>query len=609
MPRDITPDEARDVDVAALRDFRDAMFLRHDDGEDIPLRVFNEKGAISAPVAKVRGSMEPIIEAARMALTCEGDGTFCPPLITSKNGWRAAEADIAGAGVVTTELDNDPDAMADRGIQLLGQPTAIVWSGGITNAGELKRHLHWRLMEVARTAEELRKVRRLRAMITLACKSDPTSIPPSYPIRWPGSWHRKAEPRLATVEINADAEIDLDASIAVMIEAGYDVPLEAERPDIAKNLLAPSEAALDAVMMNLRNSTDVDWNQWNTVGMALFNASGGSSFGCALFDLWSEACAAKYKRSEVMKRWRHWMDHPADRIGFPTLRQMAEGACIPLVEEARTKVVALKDYRAAMELAAELGVEEGGAEVTEAVYEPRELTDADIVSIKRMGAKVVALYPHIGAERAVQWCADAAAEGAPLWKAWELAINFKAALSELLGPPPEVVTLPAVEKKEMTEEERAADMEALKAEIAESASEDRFQAEQGSDEMLDRIPEGAFKNLCRYTYGRMMLDSPEMAVIATALATSAVTANNFVVTTSDEVNAGLNMFGIMLAPSGTTKSHVDDAMAAVLGAAGADDDVAEGIPSSQGLHGLFEDRLKESRCPGDGSGKRVLSSS
>ena len=45
-----------------------------------------------------------------------------------------------------------------------------------------------------------------------------------HPIRWPGSWHRKAAPTLCTLKTaNPDAEIDLDAALAALRTAAPDM--------------------------------------------------------------------------------------------------------------------------------------------------------------------------------------------------------------------------------------------------------------------------------------------------------------------------------------------------------------------------------------------------
>ena len=52
-------------------------------------------------------------------------------------------------------------------------------------------------------------------------------MPICHPIRWPGSWHRKAEPRLCQIAaLDAEREIDLDAALAALKAAG---PPESEK--------------------------------------------------------------------------------------------------------------------------------------------------------------------------------------------------------------------------------------------------------------------------------------------------------------------------------------------------------------------------------------------
>jgi hypothetical protein len=49
---------------------------------------------------------------------------------------------------------------------------------------------------------------------------DPSNKPVCHPIRWPGSWHRKAEPVLCSIErANPDAEIDLADTLSVLTAA------------------------------------------------------------------------------------------------------------------------------------------------------------------------------------------------------------------------------------------------------------------------------------------------------------------------------------------------------------------------------------------------------
>jgi hypothetical protein len=73
-----------------------------------------------------------------------------------------------------------------------------------------KLHLHWRLTTPAREQEDLTKLKRVREICAHLVNADPTSIPICHPIRWPGSWHRKNQPRLTEiVACNPDIEIEL----------------------------------------------------------------------------------------------------------------------------------------------------------------------------------------------------------------------------------------------------------------------------------------------------------------------------------------------------------------------------------------------------------------
>jgi hypothetical protein len=100
-----------------------------------------------------------------------------------------------------------------------GPATAIVRSGGIwsdsNGVTQDKLHLHWRLTKPARGQDDLTKLKRVRQICADLVNADPTSIPICHPIRWPGSWHRKGQPRLAEiVAYNPDIEIELVEALA-----------------------------------------------------------------------------------------------------------------------------------------------------------------------------------------------------------------------------------------------------------------------------------------------------------------------------------------------------------------------------------------------------------
>ena len=121
--------------------------------------------------------------------------------------------------------------------RLLGPATVVVRSGGRwKNPGsgndEDKIHLHWRLARPARGAE-LVKLKRAREHVARTVGSDPSNVPICHPIRWPGSWHRKAEPRLCEIlAVDPDREIELEIALAVLGERGQEVR-SSEKEEVA----------------------------------------------------------------------------------------------------------------------------------------------------------------------------------------------------------------------------------------------------------------------------------------------------------------------------------------------------------------------------------------
>ena len=148
---------------------------------------------------------------------------FCPPLATFTNKDRAREQDIAEGLALSVECDERPQEARAALEKILGPATVIVKSGGLWTSGngqaEDKLHLHWRLAKPARGGD-LAKLKQARDLAARLVGGDPSNKPVCHPIRWPGSWHRKAEPRLCAIEtLNGDSEIHLDAALAALREA------------------------------------------------------------------------------------------------------------------------------------------------------------------------------------------------------------------------------------------------------------------------------------------------------------------------------------------------------------------------------------------------------
>jgi hypothetical protein len=116
--------------------------------------------------------------------------------------------------------------------EILGPATIVVRSGGKwTNPGtgeiQDKLHLHWRLRIPAR-GDDLPVLKRARDLAARLVGGDPSNKPVCHPIRWPGSWHRKNQPVLCSIDTaSPDREIDLGTAIAALTAAA---PADEPRP-------------------------------------------------------------------------------------------------------------------------------------------------------------------------------------------------------------------------------------------------------------------------------------------------------------------------------------------------------------------------------------------
>jgi hypothetical protein len=200
--------------------------LRHcgNDGV-VSLRAFYEGSNDVARITPVslKGGLPFVIEAAeddaRRAANDPKPVVFCPPIATFLPTGKAREQDLLEAPAFSVELDQNPRTALATLESLLGFATLVVRSGGewtnpTTGEVEDKLHAHWRLKEPARGAD-ITKLKRLRKLATTLVGGDQTNVPACHPIRWPGSWHRKAKPRLCEIESidHLDIELDLDDAL------------------------------------------------------------------------------------------------------------------------------------------------------------------------------------------------------------------------------------------------------------------------------------------------------------------------------------------------------------------------------------------------------------
>ena len=257
---------------------------------------------------------------------------FAPPIATFNKADKADAGSLANGLVITVEIDADPATAREKLEAVLGPPTIAMQSGGLwidQATGELcpKQHVHWRLAQPTRTPIEHDFLREIRGRATALAGGDASAVPMVHPLRWAGSVHRKDKPRLARiVAYNPEVEITLAAALerlraAAAAQPAADLSFSPHRPGNSGQADALDVAAALAVLAN----DDLDWEQWNTIGLACWRATGGSEAGYAALAAWSSK-SAKFDARTTRARWDHFATSPPDRIGAGTLFHMAREA-------------------------------------------------------------------------------------------------------------------------------------------------------------------------------------------------------------------------------------------------------------------------------------------
>jgi hypothetical protein len=143
----------------------------------------------------------------------------CPPLAVFDDRYHAREQDLVIGLALTVELDKSPRKALAVLTEILGPCTCVVKSGGTwidpeTGEVEDKFHAHWRWAPVVASKEVREAQKQSRRLAMVIAGGDPSNVPTVHPIRWPGSVHRKGEPRMCSIEsLNAEIEISLDATL------------------------------------------------------------------------------------------------------------------------------------------------------------------------------------------------------------------------------------------------------------------------------------------------------------------------------------------------------------------------------------------------------------
>jgi hypothetical protein len=80
-----------------------------------------------------------------------------------------------------------------------------------------------------------------------------------------------------------------------------------------------------AALAVIPNDESVDWNEWNSTGMADFHATNGHERGFEAFRMWSQK-SSKYNEANTRERWQRFFSSPPTEIGAGTLFKRADQA-------------------------------------------------------------------------------------------------------------------------------------------------------------------------------------------------------------------------------------------------------------------------------------------
>jgi hypothetical protein len=254
-----------------------------------------------------------------------------PPCLFNPFGDKARQADVIAAPVIAVDLDKaDPDEGRRKLEALLGPATLVIASGGVwlgpDGSEKDKLHLYWRLARPARSVDDIWLLNSVRKAAAKFAGGDTSAASPAHPMRWPGSWHTKGEPRMCQIIGGDDSREIALADAARLLKAEEQMTTKGGREpgSLFFSKEALTSAQLFDVAENLPNH-DLEWEAWNKVLMAFYDASYDSREGKEAARTWS-AKAAKHDDDIFDARWEHIGAHPPERLNAKSLERLVQEA-------------------------------------------------------------------------------------------------------------------------------------------------------------------------------------------------------------------------------------------------------------------------------------------
>jgi hypothetical protein len=100
---------------------------------------------------------------------------------------------------------------------------------------------------------------------------------------------------------------------------------ERRRRQVSRQIDVEVDERLIEMAFNVIPNSDLDWTEWNRLGMALWVATEGSDAGLAMFDAWSKKSEKYGGLTTVEERWNSYFRCPPNEIGVGTIIYEANG--------------------------------------------------------------------------------------------------------------------------------------------------------------------------------------------------------------------------------------------------------------------------------------------
>ncbi|HMQ42570.1 MAG TPA: AAA family ATPase [Paracoccus sp. (in: a-proteobacteria)] len=303
------------VDPAQIALFLDVVFSWCDGL--IPLRGLPEKGVTPPPPSDLRwlpadaGAPATIAGCAEVAAPI-GRAIYVIPGTVAQCG-EARAGHVLQMQALVVDLDQgDIVAKRDHLIRHLGPATLTVESGGITEGGQKKLHLWWKLSEPAHGAD-IARLCRLRAEIARKVGGDGSFGSAHQPVRVPGTIHGKYGLR-SQVRIIDHQAIEVD--LAEFETRAIAMPALAEPSSSGTPLdfNADAKPSVDEVLTTpVREGAADDWTRFQGASAAIGHYLRQAHEGrMTLDEAWEAICS--YNAAMLRPPW------PQDRLKAETRR-------------------------------------------------------------------------------------------------------------------------------------------------------------------------------------------------------------------------------------------------------------------------------------------------